>query len=109
MNQDLIATRTLKYRKIDSDERGELTIEVYAPYYLREGMVEFPISQGSAGCSVKFLGIDTDSYDQEIYGMDALQALAMAADIDGALRHISKKYELFFQDGGPYFDDSENT
>ena len=45
MNQDLIATRTLKYRKIDSDERGELTIEVYAPYYLREGMVEFPISQ----------------------------------------------------------------
>ena len=83
---------------------GELVVEIYKPYELTEDIVEFPIFKGNAGCSVKFLGLDTDHYDHNVYGADSLQALSMAVDVEGILKTISKTHELYFLDGEPYFE-----
>lgn len=104
MTSKIVASRTLKYRNIDSGETGELFVEVGEPYLLQEGMVDFPFSAGVAGCSLRFRGMGTDYYDQEVYGADALQALQLACDVEGTLKSIAKKNELFFNDGEPYFE-----
>jgi len=89
---------------MESGDEGELKVEIYLPYLLKEGMVDFPITPGSAGCSLKIRGLSTDYYDQEVYGADTLQALQLASDVEDVLKHISNKYALFFSTGEPYFE-----
>ncbi len=101
---ELVASRSLRFKNRNSNESGELVVEIYKPYLLKEGMVEFPVSVGNAGCSLRVTGLDTERYNDEIYGMDSLQAISMAVDVEGILKKISETYELFFQDGDPYFE-----
>lgn len=104
MNSTLIASRTLKFVEIDSKVSGELIVEIFKPYLLKEEMVDFAITSGCAGCSLRVRGIDTDFYDQEVYGVDSVQALELASNVEGMLKHISKKYDLYFETGEPYFE-----
>jgi hypothetical protein len=104
MNTEIIASRRLQFKCRNTEKYGNIVIEIYKPYLLREEMVDFPISSGNSGCSVKVIGLETDYYDQEVYGADAIQALQLATDIEGILKHIDKKFELFFEDGEPYFE-----
>lgn len=99
----MIANRTLKTIHRETGILGELSIEIYAPYLLKEGMVEFPIHPGAAGCSIRVVGIGTDYYDQEVYGADSLQAIQLATNVESILKRISKTYDLYFNDGEPYF------
>lgn len=104
MNRDIVASRTLRFRKISSGEVGEVTVQISTPYLLKPDMVDFPVSERTAGCSVRVLGIGTDYYNQEVYGADTLQALELAVDVEGIFKRISKEYDLFFLDGDPYFE-----
>lgn len=79
-------------------------MEIYEPYLLQEGMVDFKFSLGTAGCSIRIKGIGTEYYNHETYGVDTLQALQLASNVESILKRISKKYELFFEDGEPYFE-----
>ena len=94
-NTEIIATRRLQFKSCNTEKSGFLVIEIYKPYLLKEDMVDFPITSGNSGCSVKVLGLETDYYDQEVYGADTIQALQLASDIEGMLKHIDKKFELF--------------
>lgn len=104
----MIANRTLKTIHRETGKTGEISVEISLPYLLKEGMVRFPIHPGAAGCSIKVVGLGTDRYDQEVYGVDTLQALQLASDVEGILKRISKTYDLYFNDGDPYFA-PENT
>lgn len=104
MNPEAVARRTLEYREKESGETGQLVVEVFAPYVLEYGKVDLVAPAGSAACVIKFSGIATDYYDDEVFGMDSLQALTMATDIEGKLKHLSETHDLFFNDGSPYFD-----
>jgi len=98
-----IGERELFYSlKDNSSERKQLTIRVSEPYLLKEGMVNFAFSHGTACCTISFDGLDEPSVD--IYGMDTLQALEMAVDTDPYLKGMSKKYDFYWLDGEPYFD-----
>ena len=99
-----IAERKLTYTLKGENKKQNLTIRIGKPYLLVEGMVNFQFHEGAAGCSVEFDGID-DGYADEVYGADSLQALQLASDIDGILKNLSKKYDFYFPDGEPYFDD----
>jgi len=44
----------------------------------------------------------------DVYGMDSLQAVNMASNIDAVLERLGKKYDFYWSSGEPYFDD-DNT
>lgn len=100
-----IAERRLLYSLKGSDVQKELVIRIGAPYLLEEGMVNFAFSEGTAGCSVEFDGLFENPSD--IYGGDLLQALQLAANVEPTLEGLRKRYDFYFSDGSPYFDEDE--
>ncbi len=104
MTNNVIAERTLNTKHRETGASGKLLIEVHRPYALTQDMVNFPIENGAAGCSLRFVGLGTDLYDDEVVGIDTLQAIQLASDVEGILKKISQNYELFFTDGSPYFE-----
>ncbi|WP_372720329.1 hypothetical protein [Immundisolibacter sp.] len=59
-----------------------------------------------AVCHVEFNGLDEHNFN--VYGMDSLQAVNMASNIEAVLERLSKKYDFYWPSGEPYFDD-DNT
>ena len=109
-----VAQRKLLYSLKGSDIRRELLIRISEPYLVEEGMVNFAFAEDTAGCTVEFIGIDAgEVYEEEnvheTYGIDSLQALEIAINIEPTLKRISKKSDLYFPTGEPYFDDENNT
>ena len=103
---DWIAERRLTFAKKESAERGELLIRIGRPYLVNPQKVNFRIAEGTAGCTVELVGLETEYLD-EVYGADLLQALQLAADVEPTLKRLSREYELFFPTGEPYFEEEE--
>lgn len=99
-----IATRELMYSVLGDDIRSPLTFRVFPPFELQEGMVDHAFSKGTAGCTYEIVGLPKRC-SHTCIGGDLLQALQLAVDVDGHLRMFKKKYEFFFPDGEPYFED----
>lgn len=94
-----IAVRKLIAVRIDSGERKEVIYRVGYPYWADGD--EF------ASCPVEFEGIFAQLADTK--GVDELQALHLASDLDGFLRMLRSKYEFYWQSGDPYFDDEAQS
>jgi hypothetical protein len=94
-----IAVRKLIAVSLDSGERKEVTYRVGYPYWT-EGD-EF------ASCPVVFEGMFDQLADTK--GIDELQALHLASDLDGILRVLRNKYQFYWQSGEPYFDDETKS
>jgi len=104
-----IAERKLIYALKGSDDICGLVVRIGTPYLLEVGMVDFKFSLGTAGCTVEVEGpspIDLfeGSNVHEVYGADTLQALSLASDVEPILKRLSKKYDIFFPSGEPYFE-----
>ena len=107
-----IAERQLKFALKGTKEVRDLAVKIGAPYLVGAGMVDFEYSDGMAGCTVEITGPNpADIFEgrnsHETYGVDTLQALNLAADVEPHLKRLGKKYDLYFADGEPYFDDEE--
>jgi hypothetical protein len=102
-----IAERKLLFSQKGSTQRRELIIRIGQPYLLEKGRVNFEFHEGAAGCPVDFAGLDED-HSHEAYGADSLQALQLAVNVERVLETLSKKYDLFFPSGEPYFEVSED-
>lgn len=89
-----IAERKLYYLKKGSHARQELVVRIGIPYLDKDGM---------AKCPVEWDGLFEDFTD--ICGMDSLQALHLATNIDSMLEKLRNKYDFFWSSGEPYFDD----
>lgn len=89
-----IAERRLKYRQKEGGPQKNLSIRIGVPYIDSSGM---------ARCPVEWDGL-FDEY-ADIGGMDTLQALQLASDIDSMLRRLSKKYDFYWENGETYFDE----
>ena len=96
-----IAERRLLYSSKGDDDRKELVVRIGIPYIVEEGTVNFPIDVIVAGCHLEFEGLSDES--QEIYGVDTLQAINIASDIESDLKRLEKKYDLYWANGEPYF------
>lgn len=92
--EKVIAERKLLYSVKESAIRKELTIRIGAPYVNDEGM---------ARCPVEWDGLFETFAD--IAGMDSIQALQLATDVDSLLKRLENKYDFFWPTGEPYFDD----
>lgn len=67
----------------------------------------FPLTNGVAGCVAEFEGFPERG--DTCHGCDAMQALQMAAACDWLLKRYRNKYDFFFPDGEPYFDEESDS
>jgi len=70
---------------------------------VNEGEVEFPVDGMAAGCRVVVDGLDEPAFD--VYGMDTLQAVSIASNIESLVKRLSSKFDFFWTTGEPYFDE----
>ena len=100
----IIATRRLAYTYKDDPTKRAFSVCIHEPFLVEQGMVDFLFDDGVAGCVVSFDGLPEK--EMTVHGSDAVQALGMAVDsMEHYLRRLSKKYDFFFDDGEPYFED----
>jgi hypothetical protein len=99
-----IAERKLLFALKGQEERRPLIVRVSAPVVVAEGTVDFQVADGTAVCTVEFQGLGEDSIRE--YGADSIQALSLAVNIDRYLSRLKKKYDFYFPDGEPYFEDA---
>jgi len=88
-----IAERKLLFAAKGDSARKELVVRIGTPYLGEDGM---------AKCPVEWDGLFENFAD--ICGMDSLQALQLATDIDSMLEKLRNKYDFFWASGEPYFD-----
>lgn len=98
-----VVHRELEYSAKNASKRNKLSIHIGEPYLLEKDQVNFNFDAGAAGCSIIIEGSDI-SIKEVAYGADLLQALQLAVNIDPILVNLSKKYDLFFASGEPYFE-----
>lgn len=90
----VIAERRLICQDISTGMRKNVTIRIGAPYWAP--------NDAFASCPIEFEGLFDEFADAK--GVDSLQALQQAADIDDMLQRLRHKYEFFWESGDPYFD-----
>ena len=97
-----IAERYLYYTLRGESAKSKLTVRVYAPIAVERQNVEFEIEDGTSGCRYEIEGLP-ESLSDTVYGADSLQALQLAVNIDGVLKSLTQKYDLYFPSGEEYF------
>lgn len=94
--QNPIAERILIAEEVSTGLRRGIHIRIGTPYW-NEGE-EF------ASCPVEYAGLFEKFADAK--GVDTLQALQIATNIDSMLRRLKHKYKFFWATGESYFDGS---
>lgn len=93
--KNCIAERKLIVEIKETGERRELTIRIGAPCWLPDD--EF------ASCPIEWDGLFDQVADAK--GIDLLQALQQASNIDPMLDALKGKYNFFWPSGEWYFDE----
>ncbi len=104
--QKIIARRELLYSLKKKNIKNKMVVCIHAPYIVDQNMVDFPIGEGIVGSHVEVVGLE-ESFHQEVYGVDEIQALHLAADVGPFLKRLTKKYDLYWLSGEHYFEDDE--
>ena len=99
----VIAERKLLFCEKGSNTKKELRIQLGTPVVVKSDQVKFPVDGTTAICHVEFEGLNQHSFD--VYGMDSLQALNLASDVEKVLKRLSSKYDFFWETNDPYFED----
>lgn len=97
-----IATRELLYSHKGDSIRKKFVVRISAPYPIEEGTVNFKYHPGASVCEVEFDGLP-EEFLEKTYGVDSIQALSLATNIDPYLKGLEKKYDLYWLSGDPYF------
>lgn len=98
-----IAERKLLFSEKNAQSTKELVIKISEPFIATENNVKISVDGVTAGCHVEIEGLDESGYD--LYGMDSLQAINLASNIDPLLERLSDKYDFFWITGEPYFEE----
>lgn len=103
MPSDQIAQRDLLFSKKGSSTKMELRVRIGLPRVVDRTSTGVLLDPGSAVCTIVFEGLGIK--DIEVHGVDSLQALAQAVEIDKYLRGMTKNFDFFWPSGEAYFDD----
>lgn len=90
-----IAERRLIVEIIATGERKDLTIRIGMPYWLP--------NEDFASCPIEWEGLFDRVADAK--GIDLVQALQQASDIDSMLERLRTKYNFYWPSGEGYFDE----
>ena len=98
-----IAERHLLFSEKNDGSRKNLTIRVSAPSVVKPEAVNFPVDGVASVCRVEVIGLT--EYSHDVHGMDSMQAINLASDIESLIRRLSSNYDIFWATGEPYFDE----
>ena len=98
-----IAERKLLVSEKTSDTTREVIIKISEPFIATEENASFPVDGVASGCHVEIVGLEEPGFD--MYGMDSLQAINLASNIEPLLERLSDKYNFFWITGEPYFEE----
>lgn len=99
----LLAERKLLCSNKGSNDRKEIVVKISEPFVATKDNAKFPVDGVISGCRVEIVGLDEPGFD--LFGMDSLQAVHLASDIESLIKRLSSKYDFFWITGEPYFDD----
>lgn len=94
--EKIIAERKLIFVPKGTKERKELVIRIGVPYWVEDGV---------AACPVEWNGLFEKKELADSRGMDLLQALHLAVDIDPLLEKLRDKYDFYWPSGDSYHED----
>ncbi len=100
-----LAERKLLCSDKGSRDRKEIAVRISEPFVATRENAKFPVDGHISGCRVEIAGLDEPGFD--LYGMDSLQAVNLASDIESLIRRLSDKYDFFWITGEPYFDEAD--
>jgi hypothetical protein len=95
--------RELFYSLKGKPLRKKLVVRICGPYLIDKKAVNFRFDEGTAGCTIKFDGLNEDNI--EVFGIDKLHALSLSVDIDSYLKSMTTKYDFYWITGEPYFEE----
>jgi len=95
-------SRELLFSVKGESTRKRLVVRVQGPFLLKKNDVGFDYDEGTCVCKIVFEGLEEP--DVEVFGMDGLQALRLATDVDPYLRGLSNMYDFFWTNGESYFE-----
>ena len=103
----VIARRQLRYTSREDATPRACVVGITRPH--EESAEEAAQAQRHdpmAVCEIVFEGLPVPPI--VVHGADSLQAIAMAAEVDGYLRALERQhgYEFFWDDGSVYFEPS---
>ena len=98
-----IAERHLLFSEKGDSVKRSLRVRVSTPSPIDQATVKFPVDDDMSVCHVEFDGLDGHNFD--VYGMDSLQAINMASNIEAVLERLSKNYDFYWLTGEPYFEE----
>lgn len=90
-----VAERRLIAEVIATGERKTFTIRIGTPYWLPD--------DDFASCPMEMDGLLDQVADAK--GIDLIQALHLASDIDAILKQLAIKYKFYWASGEDYFDE----
>ena len=93
--KNCIAERQLMFAPKGSSERRMFAIRIGTPYW---------VDNDEARCPVELDGLPLKEKISDAPGMDLMQALELAINIDSLLRKLRNKYDFYWPTGEPYFD-----
>ena len=99
----IIAQRKLLFSSKGSTDKKALLVNIFEPRPIDQHEVDFPVHPGASSCKVEIDGLP-DEFIEEVHGADSIQSLAFAVEIDGYLKSLQKKYDIYWPSGEPYFD-----
>ncbi|MBU2714439.1 hypothetical protein [Zooshikella harenae] len=98
-----VAERKLLFSEKGGQCTKELVIKISEPFVVNQNDVKFPTDGVTSGCHVEIEGLDESGFN--LYGMDSLQAINLASNVEPLLERLSNKYDFFWLTGEPYFDE----
>lgn len=98
-----IAHRRLSFSKKGEEIRSDLTIYIGVPKFVSPSSLPFEADVEMAVCDLEIIGFE-EPYTQSMIGADLLQAIQLATNVDPILKGFSKMYDIYYEDGEPYFE-----
>lgn len=102
MAADVIAERVLKFTRPGASQLDDLVVRVFRPEPVETESAGVEVSRFTASCRWEIVGLPEPVADT-VLGADSLQALQLASDLEGVLKALSARYDLYFPSGEPYF------
>jgi hypothetical protein len=99
------AERRLLCSVKNSSSRIEVTFQVSRPHVTVASEAASVADGSTCTCEVTVHGLDEPSV--KYFGMDSVQALQLASDLDPLIKRLSAKYDFFWLTGEPYFEEAE--
>jgi len=99
------AERRLLCSAKNGSTRTEIVFRVSRPHVTTISEAGSVANGETFTCEVTIDGLDERSV--KYFGMDSIQALQLASDLDPLIRRLSAKYDFFWPTGEPYFEGDE--